>query len=108
MSHTHPSFRTGLIASASGHCQTASATISLLPGTAFCIEADSLHSFHTGDQSLRVIAFHPDSDFGPSCDDHPMVNRTIVNGTSADRLSHQQRRIDGVQHKEARREVPGM
>jgi hypothetical protein len=25
-----------------------------------------------------VIAYHPDSDFGPTHENHPMVNRTIV------------------------------
>ena len=29
---------------------------------------------------MCVIAYHPDSDFGPTDDDHPMVNRTIVDG----------------------------
>ena len=34
-------------------------------------------------ESLRVVAFHPDSDFGPEHDFHPMINKTIVDGTSA-------------------------
>jgi len=36
---------------------------------------------------MRVIAYHPDSDFGATHEDHPMINRTIVNGTSAAVLS---------------------
>eukprot|EP00548_Thalassiothrix_antarctica_P011082 CAMPEP_0194153598 /NCGR_PEP_ID=MMETSP0152-20130528/56993_1 /TAXON_ID=1049557 /ORGANISM="Thalassiothrix antarctica, Strain L6-D1" /LENGTH=43 /DNA_ID= /DNA_START= /DNA_END= /DNA_ORIENTATION= len=32
---------------------------------------------------MDVIAAHPDSDYGPTNTDHPMVNRTIVNGISA-------------------------
>ncbi len=32
---------------------------------------------------LRIVAWHPDSDTGPSDDDHPMLNRSMVNGVSA-------------------------
>ena len=91
--HTHPSFRTGLILSGHGICRTMDGDHSLAPGMAFVIPAGVLHSFHTSDESLRVIAFHPDSDFGPCHDDHPMVNRTIVNGISAAQLTHEQRHI---------------
>jgi hypothetical protein len=37
---------------------------------------------------LRVIAYHPDSDFGPTHEDHPMINRTMVGGVSASELPH--------------------
>ena len=60
----------------------------------FVIEPHGLHSFRNVDQSLTVIAFHPDSDFGPRHDDHPMVNRTIVDGVSASQLSLAERRVD--------------
>jgi hypothetical protein len=36
---------------------------------------------------MDVIAWHPDSDFGPEDDDHPMVNRTIVDGVSAAKIA---------------------
>ena len=32
----------------------------------------------TADEALLVIAYHPDSDFGPTHERHPMINRTIV------------------------------
>ena len=32
---------------------------------------------------MAVIAYHPDSDFGPTHEVHPMINRTIVDGVSA-------------------------
>ena len=76
--HTHPSFRTGLIISGSGECVTPDGRHPLTPGLAFLIPTDAAHSFHTTEQALRVIAFHPDSDFGPTHEVHPMVNRTIV------------------------------
>ena len=45
------------------------------------------HAFETPEGSeLDVVAFHPDSDFGPAPKDHPMVNRTIVDGVSASQL----------------------
>jgi quercetin dioxygenase-like cupin family protein len=77
-SHTHPSLRLGIVVSGMGHCVTPSETILLGPGTLFYIPADARHSFHTGDEALRVIAYHPDSDFGPTHENHPMVNKTII------------------------------
>jgi hypothetical protein len=32
---------------------------------------------------MVVMAYHPDSDFGPEDENHPMINRTIVDGMSA-------------------------
>ena len=37
---------------------------------------------------MDVIAFHPDSDFGPTDIEHPMINRTIVNGVKASELEN--------------------
>ena len=81
--HVHPSVRIGMIASGAGTCCTPSGDIPLSPGTVFVIPADGQHSFHTDDDELRVIAWHPDSDFGPAHHDHPMINRTIIDGVSA-------------------------
>ena len=76
--HTHPSIRVGLVVRGSGECATPNARYSLRPGLGFVIAADALHSFHTNHEPLLVIAYHPDSDFGPTHECHPMVNRTIV------------------------------
>lgn len=84
--HTHPSCRIGIIASGTGICRTAESDIPLQPGLVFEISANAKHSFHTHSDSLQVIAWHPDSDFGPTHRDHPMINRTLINGTSAARL----------------------
>lgn len=91
--HTHPSLRFGIIFSGSGHCDFPDGSEPLFPGKVFYIPPDGEHRFRTEEQSLSVIAFHPDSDFGPHDDFHPMVNRTIVNGIPAARLSHEQRGI---------------
>lgn len=85
--HTHPSCRLGMIVEGSGRCLTRDATYRLAAGMTFEIAADAWHSFHTDDEPLRVIAWHPDSDCGPTNQDHPMINRTLIDGVSArDRL----------------------
>lgn len=78
--HTHPSLRAGIIVSGEGVCQTANTALPLAPGIVFVIPTDVLHSFHTQSISLRVIAWHPDSDVGPTHENHPMVNRTWIKG----------------------------
>jgi quercetin dioxygenase-like cupin family protein len=84
--HTHPSIRAGIVASGSGVCITPAGRTPLVPGQAFVIRANQLHSFATGREPMRVIAYHPDSDFGPTHEDHPMINRTLVGGESASLL----------------------
>lgn len=85
--HTHPSLRVGLVVSGSGECITPEKTIPLEPDTAFVIETDGVHYFRTfADCGMVVVAYHPDSDFGPKDENHPMVNRTIVDGVSANQI----------------------
>jgi len=76
--HTHPSLRYGMILSGSGTCITPDQEYNLSPGLIFCIPSDSLHSFHTQHSPLRVVAWHPDTDMGPTHENHPMVNKTII------------------------------
>lgn len=90
--HTHPSLRAGMVISGSGLCRTSLGTFPLLAGQVFLIHANQLHAFSTPDEGMRVIAFHPDSDFGPTHQDHPMINRTIVNGMPASRIDSIQTR----------------
>ena len=84
--HTHPAVRTGLVYKGIGECVIADRKIPLEPGYAFIIETNTPHSFNTLDSSMDVVAFHPDSDVGMTDDNHPMVNRTIVDGVSANKL----------------------
>src|SRR5580658_2126724 len=81
--HTHPSVRLGAVLWGRGRCKTAEGTFPLEMGVTFCIPADVLHSFHTESDEMVVMAYHPDSDFGPEDENHPMINRTIVDGMSA-------------------------
>ena len=89
--HTHPSIRVGIVARGRGRCVVPEnddgsgpeISIPLVPGQVFLIPTDGQHSFFTDDQTMDVIAYHPDSDTGPDHDDHPMVNRTLVDGVPA-------------------------
>ena len=85
--HTHPTDRVGLVASGRGTCLTPAQNFALEPGRAFIIPAGARHSFRTDDAAMTVIAYHPDSDFGPTHEAHPMINRTIVDGVSAAALA---------------------
>ncbi len=76
--HTHPSVRIGVIARGRGVCRTPAGDHPLSPGLGWVIPAGLEHCFVTGDEALDVLAWHPDSDFGPRDDDHPMVNRTFL------------------------------
>ena len=79
--HTHPSERIGVILRGRGECRTGGdgRVWPLSPGMGWRIPTGCLHSFFTPDDaSLDVIAWHPDSDFGPTDDDHPMKNRTFL------------------------------
>ena len=88
--HVHPSIRVGVVAEGRGRCvvpdeqdPTRDLTFPLEPGRLFFIPTDGQHSFFTDDSEMDVIAYHPDSDTGPDHDNHPMINRTIVDGLSA-------------------------
>lgn len=82
-SHTHPSDRIGVVFSGEGECETPEGIIPLVPGAMFRIPFEGHHKFRTFGSEMRVIAYHPDSDFGPQDENHPMINRTIVDGVSA-------------------------
>ena len=81
--HTHPSERIGVILRGRGECRVpsqdgADIVYPLSPGMGWRIPTGAKHSFFTTDESLDVIAWHPDSDFGPTDGNHPMINRTIL------------------------------
>jgi hypothetical protein len=83
--HTHPSLRVGMVAKGSGYCTTPFGRFRLIPGLLFIIPKDGLHKFDTvEDDFMDVIAYHPDSDFGPENETHPMINRTLVGGQKID------------------------
>ena len=75
--HHHPSFRFGLVVSGRGESVSPSKTTPLIEGDMFFIPANMKHKFNTNDCEMNVIAFHPDSDWGPTDEVHPMKNKTI-------------------------------
>jgi hypothetical protein len=101
--HTHPSHRIGVVAKGSGECITPFGNLPLTEGMVFVIKewdgesygiGEDLerhpvgtHCFNTYGEAMDVIAFHPDSDFGATDVNHPMINRTIVDGVPASQIS---------------------
>lgn len=100
--HTHPSHRIGIVIRGEGECVTPFGNLPLIEGCIFVIkeyDGEELfkgldgnlyeagtHKFDTKHSSMDVIAFHPDSDFGAEDEFHPMINRTIVKGVSANKI----------------------
>lgn len=78
--HTHPSIRLGCVLAGCGYADVGEAgkEIRLQRGVVFGIATDERHRFRTTDKGMLVIAYHPDSDWGPTDEVHPMINRTIV------------------------------
>ena len=85
--HSHPSIRLGVVARGLGVAFGPGPRGSrgwerpLEPGAVFLLNAHEMHAFRTADQSLDIIAFHPDSDWGPTDGAHPMLNRTYLQPT---------------------------
>ena len=75
--HTHPSIRIGCVIDGNGTSDTTKG-IPLEPGTFFCLEEHELHRFRTENSSMRIIAYHPDGDWGPTDENHSMLNRTYI------------------------------
>lgn len=83
--HTHPSLRAGVVVRGQGWCVTPESETPLIPNLIFVIPTDCLHSFRTEpDETMDVVPYHPDSDWGPTHEEHPMVNRTLVSGKKID------------------------
>lgn len=74
--HEHPSVRAGVVARGSGWCETPEGRSPLVAGLIFSIPAGGTHRFVTDERAMDVIAYHPDSDWGPTDEEHPMLNRT--------------------------------
>ena len=91
--HTHPSLRCGITMSGKGRAIFPDGEVPLEPGSCWFLRTGGQHAFHTDQSELLVSAWHPDTDTGPSHHDHPMLNRTMVEGVSA-------KHIDAIRTKE--------
>jgi hypothetical protein len=82
--HTHPSIRLGVVAKGTGLAYSSEPggawEEQLKPGTVFLLDAHEMHSFSTisSTNELDVVAYHPDSDYGPTDGEHPMLTRTYL------------------------------
>ena len=82
--HTHPSIRMGVVIKGSGEAFQEKDTHQdgwvkpLKKGCMFMLSEQELHSFRTSDDVMDIIAFHPDSDTGPTDENHSMINRTYI------------------------------
>lgn len=84
--HTHPSLRCGITVSGKGRAIFPDGEVPLEPGKCWFLKTSGQHCFYTDDSEMLVTAWHPDTDTGPGHHDHPMLNRTIVDGVSARHL----------------------
>lgn len=75
--HVHPSVRIGIVARGAGRCLVGSDVVPLTPGLVFVLAPEVSHCFHTDAEPLDVVVYHPDTDTGPTDEDHPMRNRTL-------------------------------
>ena len=76
--HIHPTVRFGAVFEGSGICNTLKENYKLSENSIFMIEPGEQHCFETGDSTMAVIAYHPDSDLGPTDSSHPMLSRTYL------------------------------
>lgn len=82
--HLHPSIRMGIVIGGKGEAfqkpdgKREGWEKDLKKGMMFCLEEGEVHSFRTAENFMDIIAYHPDSDFGPTDTNHPMLNRTYI------------------------------
>lgn len=84
--HTHPTVRFGIVARGKGKAfrvpsgGSSGWEIDLTEGCVFLLDEQEQHSFRTdqSDSIMDVVAYHPDSDWGPTDATHPMRNRTYI------------------------------
>ena len=74
--HNHPSIRIGYILSGSGYAELNETKIQLKNNMLFMLNEKEIHRFVTKNEEMRLIAFHPDGDWGPTDESHTMLNRT--------------------------------
>lgn len=76
--HVHPSVRIGMILSGEGTAELEDSKHNLMVGDCFLLDRFTRHRFYTNDSHMSLIAFHPDSDDGPSDEYNPMKSRTYI------------------------------
>jgi len=75
--HVHPSIRLGTVVAGEGRCVSPGRPdVPLQAGKVFILEEAYPHCFHSSAEGLLIVAYHPDSDVGPTDQQNPMLSRT--------------------------------
>jgi hypothetical protein len=80
--HIHPTMRLALVVAGEGRCVMPSGEIPLMEGNVFSLRPMEQHCFFTEKSRMGIVTYHPDTNWGPSDADHPMINRTLMAGAS--------------------------
>jgi mannose-6-phosphate isomerase-like protein (cupin superfamily) len=77
--HTHPDIRLGMVLEGEGvACLEEGEELPLVAGSMFILEEGEIHRFRTEDSPMKIVAYHPTSDTGPTDESHPMKTRTHI------------------------------
>lgn len=77
--HLHPTIRMGFVQAGSGFCKMADGSKQALEaGNVFYLPERQVHGFQSLKDPMVIIAYHPDSDVGPTDHSHPMLSRTYL------------------------------
>jgi len=76
--HTHPSIRVGVVISGNGFASLDGYELPLTAGSMFCLNEQEFHRFRTEGEHMNIIAYHPDGEWGPTDENHTMLNRTYL------------------------------
>jgi quercetin dioxygenase-like cupin family protein len=76
--HYHPSHRVGMVLDGMGLCHHGESITPMTPGDMWIIPARCWHWFETAADALRIVAFHPDSEVGPTDESHQMLDATLT------------------------------
>ena len=77
--HLHPDIRVGVVVSGNGIAYRKDHwSKTLCAGSMFILDESDIHSFKTLEEGMTVVAYHPTTDFGPTDQNHPMLNRTYI------------------------------
>ncbi|MGZ6480570.1 MAG: cupin domain-containing protein [Bdellovibrionales bacterium] len=77
--HLHPTLRMGFVHLGSGFCKLPDGSkLALEPGTVFYLPERQVHGFQSNKESMVIIAYHPETDVGPTDQSHPMLSRTYL------------------------------
>lgn len=78
--HLHPSVRLAIVVAGEGRAITPDGELPLKAGCVFRLGEMSQHCFFTESSRMGIITYHPDSDWGPTDANNPMLNRTLMAG----------------------------